>query len=129
MPVDGAIQVAPAATDFQVRLIHVSGSATGTTLAATALPEFGSQNGGELRLPIANRLVAEYDTALEEHLAQVSQGQAVAQPPQHHQRDDVIRVLRPVQQPAAALVELLPAVAAAKALVARPSPSVIWSAR
>src|SRR3954469_12474285 len=58
--------------------------------------------------------MAEHDAALEEHLAEVAQGEAVAQPPQHHERDDVGRVLRAVQQNTGALVVLLAAVAAAE---------------
>ena len=37
------------------------------------------------------------DPALGEHFAEVPQGEAKAQPPQHSERDDVGRVLRPVQ--------------------------------
>ncbi len=46
------------------------------------------------------------------------QGQAVAQPPQHHEGDDVARVLRPVQLAATALVELLAAIPAAEPAIA-----------
>ena len=58
------------------------------------------------------------DAAQEEHLAEVAQRQAVAQAPQHHEGDDVGRVLRPVEHPGAALVELLGAGAAAEPAVA-----------
>ena len=55
----------------------------------SALAEFVGQDRRELRSPVADRLVAEHEAALEEHLAEVAQGQAVAQAPQHHEGDDV----------------------------------------
>ena len=61
----------------------------------------------ELGFPIANRLIAEHEAADQEHLGQIPQTQFVAQPPEHHERDHVARILRPVQQTGAALVQLL----------------------
>ena len=87
-------------------------------LAAPAPPQLLGQGGGELRLPRAHRLVAEHEAADEEHLGQVPQGELVAQAPEHHERDDVARVLGPVQPAAGALVELLAACAAAEAAIA-----------
>src|ERR1700753_908702 len=49
---------------------------------------------------------------------QIAQAEFVAQPPEHHERDDVGRVLRPVQQALAALIELFATVATAKSAVA-----------
>jgi hypothetical protein len=75
-----------------------------------------------LRLEEAKRLTtalqAEIVTAHQEHPAEVPQREPVAQPPQHHERDDVGRVLRPVQQAGAALVGLLAALPAAEPAVA-----------
>src|SRR3954451_15565964 len=62
--------------------------------------------------------MAEHDATHGEHLGQIAQAQFVAQAPEHHERDDVGRVLRPVQHAAAALVELLAARAAAEPAVA-----------
>src|ERR1700710_921251 len=62
------------------------------------------------------------DAAHQEHLRQIAQAEFVAQPPEHHERDDIRRVLRPVQQALAALVELLAAVATAKSPVALSGP-------
>jgi hypothetical protein len=62
--------------------------------------------------------IAEDDATLEEHLAQVAQGQAVAQVPEHHERDAIGRVLGPVQQAGASLVELLAAIPAAEPMIA-----------
>jgi hypothetical protein len=71
----------------------------------------------ELCFPIADRLVAEHQTADQEHLGQTPQAELVVQPPEHHESDDVTRILRSVQQAGAALVELRPT-PAAKAAVA-----------
>ena len=92
--------------------------AAGSVLAVPASPEFAGQGRRELGVPVPHRLVAEHEAAVEEHLAEVAQGQAVAQPPQHHQGDDVGRVLRPVQHAGAGLVELPAAVTAAEPAVA-----------
>ena len=62
--------------------------------------------------------MAEHEAADEEHLGQVTQGELVAQAPEHHERDDVARVLGSVQQAAGALVELLAAPTAAEAAIA-----------
>src|SRR3954452_18077490 len=78
--VDGPIQVGPPATNLQVRLIHVPAAAAGTALATAALAEFVGQCRRELRLPLAEGLVAEHDAAEEEHLGQVAQGQGMRQP-------------------------------------------------
>src|SRR5919202_227145 len=67
--VDRTIQIAPAAPHFQIRLIHKPGTASGSALAAAALPEFSGQDRGELRLPLTDRFVAEDNAAKEEHLA------------------------------------------------------------
>src|SRR5271166_4812466 len=72
----------------------------------------------ELGLPLPDGLMAELDAADQEHLGQVAQGELVAKPPEHHERDDVARVLGPVQHTAAALVELLAAFAAAEPAIA-----------
>ena len=64
-------------------------AASGAALAMSPATEFVGQDRRELRLPFADRFVAEDDAADEEHLAQVAQGQAIAQAPQHHERDDI----------------------------------------
>src|SRR3954463_4563371 len=62
--------------------------------------------------------MAEHDAAHSEHLGQIAQAQLVAQAPEHHEGDDIGGVLRPVQQGAPALVELLAARAAAEPAIA-----------
>jgi len=118
VPVDRPIQVAPASPDLQVGLVNVPGATAGAALPAPALPQFIRQRRCEPGFPVADRLVAEHDATKEEHLGQVAQGQAVAQALEHHQRDHVARVLRPVQFPRAALVEPSAAGVAPEASVA-----------
>src|SRR3954470_2379676 len=108
------LKIAPAPIHLEVGFIDIPAAAR---LAATALPQVLGQRRRELGLPLADGLMAEYDTAQGEHLGQVAQAQLVAQPPEHHERDDVGRILRPVQQRAGAFVELLAAGPAAKAPV------------
>ena len=50
---------------------------------------------------------AEYDAADQESLAQITKAQLVVQSPEHHERDDVARLLSPIQPAATALVKLL----------------------
>src|SRR4051812_44207979 len=128
--VDGPIEVGPAATDLQVRLVHVpAAAAAGTAPAMPALAELVGQCRRELRFPLAGGLMAEDDPADEEHLAEVAQGQAVAQPPQHHERDDIGGVLGVVQHGAGALVELLAAIAAAEPAIALGFAIEFWPRR
>src|SRR3954451_17869616 len=62
--------------------------------------------------------MTEDDAALEIHLGQVAQGQAVAQPPQHYKGNDVGGILGVVQNATAALVVLLAAAPAAEPAIA-----------
>src|SRR4051812_27265186 len=96
-------------------LIHVPAAAH---LTAPAPPQVLGQGGGELSLPLPDGFIAEHNAAHGEHLGQVTQAQLVAQAPEHHEGDDIGRVLRAVQHTAAALVELLAACAAAEPAIA-----------
>src|SRR5215218_7504740 len=62
--------------------------------------------------------MAEHDATHGEHLGQVAEAQLVAQAPEHHERNDVGGVLRPVQHTAAALIELLATGTAAEPAIA-----------
>src|SRR5690349_3061934 len=99
----------PAATHFDERLVDIPAAADAAASTAT---EFLSQSRREFRLPIPHRLMAEHDAADQEHLGEIAQAELVAQAPEHHERDDVARILRPVQQAGAALIELLAALTA-----------------
>jgi FkbM family methyltransferase len=113
--VNGAIKIAPVPVDFDVGLVDVPAAAR---LAASATAQTFSQCGREFGFPVANRLMAEYDAADQEHLWKVAQAELVAQSPEHDERDDVGRILGPVQQARTALIELFAARAAAKSAVA-----------
>jgi hypothetical protein len=103
--------IAPPSVRSWHTLVHVPAAAN---VAAPTATEFLSQSRREFRLPIPHRLVAEHDAADQEHLGEIAQAELVAQAPEHHERDDVARILRPVQQAGAALVELPAALAAAE---------------
>jgi hypothetical protein len=72
------------------------------------------QSWGQFRFPLPYRLVAKDDAADQKHLGENRAGSVVAQAPEHHERDDLTRILRPVQRASAALVESLAALAAAE---------------
>jgi hypothetical protein len=79
----------------------------------------------QLRLPVADGFMAHLDPAQSHDLAQVAQGQPVAQPAEHDEGNDVAWQRGPVQHAATALVELPAAVPAAEAAIAarrHPSP-------
>ena len=118
-------KVAPAPAHLQVGFINIPAPAH---LAPPPTPETFCQRRGELGFPFADRLMAEHHTAQGKHLRQIAKGKFVAQAPEHHEGDDVGRVLRPVQHGAATLIELLPALATAEpaiALAVRSGRSVI----
>ena len=71
----------------------------------------------QLRLPIANRLVAEFDAPDQEHLWQIAQAQLVAKPPKDHECDDVGWILSAIENSTAAFIELLTTGAAPEASV------------
>jgi hypothetical protein len=65
------------------------------------------QGRGELRFPITDGFVTEFNPPDQEHFRQIPQAQFVPKTPEDHERDDVGRVLRAVQNSTTALVELL----------------------
>src|SRR6185437_6884908 len=113
--VNRAIQILPTGVHPDISLIDVPASAD---FALSSPSEILGQCRRELRLPVAHCLVAEHETADQEHLGQIPQAEFVAEPPEHHEGDDVARVLRPVQQTRAALVKLLRAIEAAETAIA-----------
>jgi hypothetical protein len=113
--VDGAIEIAPMPVHLDVGLVNVPAF---PDLAASATAQTFSQYRRELGFLVADRLVTEHDAADQEHLRQVAQAEFVAQPPEHHESDDVRRILGPVQQALTALIELFAAGTTAKSAVA-----------
>jgi hypothetical protein len=105
------VEIMPVPMYLDVGLIDIP---TATGLAALATAQTFSQCGSELGFPVADRLMPEHDAADQEHLWQYAQAELVAQPPEHHEDDDVSR---PVQRASTALVELLAASAAAEPTV------------
>jgi hypothetical protein len=73
---------------------------------------------GKFGFPITHRLIAEDEPADQKHFGQIPEAELVAKPPEHHQSNDITRVLGPVQQASAAFVELLAAVTAAVPAIA-----------
>jgi hypothetical protein len=102
--IDRAVQILPTGVHPDIRRVDIP---TPAHFALSSPPEILGQCRRKLRLPVADRLIAEHEAVDQEHLSQVPQAEFVAQPPKHHERDDVARVLRPVQQTGATLVELL----------------------
>src|SRR3984893_8323818 len=85
-----------------------------------------SQCWGKFGFPIPHGLIAEDEPADQEHFRQIPQAELVAKPPEHHESNDITRVLGSVQEAGAALVELLAAITAAEPAIAlrRPLRSV-----
>src|ERR1700729_3825674 len=82
-------------------------------------PEVIDEGRRQLRLPIANRLIAEFDAPDQEHLWQIAQAQLVAKPPKDHKCDDVGWILSAIENSTAAFIELLTTGAAPEASVPR----------
>ena len=80
--------------------------------------ELVRQDRRQLGLPVADDLMAEDDTADQDHLREVAQTELVAQAPEYRESDDIGGVLGPVQWTRAALVEWLGAFTAAEPAIA-----------
>ena len=93
--VDGTVEITPLPVHLDVGLVDVPAA---PCFAAPASPQVFSQGRCELGFPVADRLVAEHDTADQEHLRQVTQGKLIAQAPEHNEGDDVAGILRSVQR-------------------------------
>src|ERR1700733_14313266 len=84
----------------------------GAVVAFGSLSQVLGKRWRQLGLPIAHRFIAEDESASQEHLCQIPQAQLVPLPPEHHECDDIARILRTVEHTGAALVELFAAVPA-----------------
>ena len=113
--IDRAIQIPPTTTHPNVCLVDVPASAD---FAFSSPTQVFSQCRGEFGFPITHRLIAEDEPADQEHFGQIPEAELVAKPPEHHESNDITRVLGSVQQAGAALVELLAAVTAAEPAIA-----------
>src|ERR1700722_15786529 len=120
--INGTIKVAPAAAHLDVCLVNVP------TLPDPAFPpppEVVDQAWRQLRLPVPDRFIAEFDSPDQEYFRQITQAQLLAEAPDEHERDHVGRVLGAVQDSAAALIELLSTSTAPEAPVTPRRP--LWS--
>jgi len=112
--IDGTIKIAPSTVHLDVCLVNVPALADPP---CTAPPEVIDEGRRQLRLPIANRLIAEFDAPDQEHLGQIAQAQLVAKPPKDHECDDVGWILSAIENSTAAFIELLTTGAAPEASV------------
>ena len=117
--IDGAIKVTPAAVHLDVRRVNLPAFANP---ALPPPPKVVDQGWRVLRLPVTDGLVTEFDASDQEHFREIAQTQLVSESPENHERDDVGRVLSAVQDPTAALIELLPPNTASEAPVALDRP-------
>src|SRR4051812_40645936 len=88
-----------------------SASSSGSMKGANSTCPSNQSDRGPLRM-------GTHDAAHGEHLGQIAQAQFVAQTPEHHEGDDIRRVLGPVQQRVGALVKLLATGPAAEPAIA-----------
>ena len=108
--IDGPIQIAPLALNLEVGLICIPTLPRPTPCAMTPFAQSFAHDGQQLRLPPTDTFVADGEPAQQHDLAEISQRQSVAQPAKHHERDDIARQRRAVQDAVATFVELPPAV-------------------
>src|SRR5271166_6439078 len=94
-----AIKIAPAAVHLDVCLVNVP---TLSDPPFTPPPEIIDEGRRQLRLAIANGLIAEFDSPDQEHLWQIAQAQLVAKAPEDHERDNVGWILSAIENSAAA---------------------------
>ena len=102
--INGTIKIAPVSIHLDVCLVNVP---TLSDPAFTPPPEAIDQRWRQLRFPVPDSFVAEFDPPDQEHLRQITQAQFVSEAPEDHQRDDVGRVLSAVENSTAALIESL----------------------
>ena len=122
--INGAIKVTPAAAYFDVRLVNVPAFSDPAFAPPSKVVD---QEWGELRLPITDGFITEFDPSNQEHFRQVAQTQLVAETPKDHEGDNVGRVLGSVQNAAAPFIELFATGVASEPPVALRGP--FWSLR
>src|ERR1700746_954558 len=113
--IDRAIQIPPTTTHPNVCLVDVPAPAD---FAFSSPTQVLSPYWGEVGFPITARRISEDEPTDQEHFGQIPQAELVAKPPEHHEGNDITRVLGSVQEAGAALVELLAAVTAAEPAIA-----------
>jgi hypothetical protein len=112
--IDGTIKIAPATVHLDVCLANAPALADPRF---TPPSEVIDESRRQLRLPTANRLIAEFDAPDQERLRQIARAQLVAKAPEDHACDDVGRILSAIENSPAAFIELLATGAAPEASV------------
>ena len=103
--IDRAIEIPPSAPHPDIRLINVPAGANPASASPTQV--LGKRRR-QFGLPIAHRFMAEDEPAGQEHLGQIPQAQLVTQPPEHHECDDIARILHTVSKPTLRSLNCLP---------------------
>src|SRR5271166_1533791 len=104
--------------NLEVGFVSVPALTRAASNAVSALAQRLAHHGQQLRLPPPDGLMADGKPAQQHDLAQVPQCQPEAQPAEHHERDDVARQRRAIEDTVATLVELLVAVPAPEPTIA-----------
>ena len=104
--IDGTIKIAPSTVHLDVCLVGNLPALARSALYAAAGGRI-DEGRRQLRLPIANRLIAEFDSRIRNISWQIAQAQLVAKPPKDHECDDVGWILSAIENSTAAFMELL----------------------
>jgi len=102
IPVDGAVEIAPVASDLHVGFVEIPGDAAAT---ATLPAEPVGKEWSEAGFPLADRFVRDGEASEEELLRDVTEAELVAEAPKDRVEDDIGRVLELIEGRAGALVE------------------------
>ena len=116
--IDRPIQVAPVALDLEVSLVSLPALTRAASYAVSPLAQRLAHHRQQLRFPPPDGFMADSEPAQQHDLTQVPQRQPVAQPAEHHERDDVARQRRAIEDTVGALVELPVAVPAPEPTIA-----------
>ena len=104
--------------NLEVGFVDVPALTRAASCAVTPLAQRLTHHGQQLRLPLPDALVADSEPAQEQDLAEIPQCQPVAQPAEHHERDDVARERCSIEDTVATLIELLAAVPTPEPMIA-----------
>jgi hypothetical protein len=113
--IDGVVQITPLALHFQIGLIHVSAWAD---FAVASTTELLCEQLGKTAFPFPDRFLREDKTTQQKPLGPVPQAQLIAEAAEQDWKDDVGGKLERVKGSAGSLLELAPAPATAKSVVA-----------
>ena len=103
--------------NLEVGFVDVPALTRAASCAVTPLAQRLTHHGQQLRLPLPDALVADSEPAQEQDLAEIPQCQPVAQPAEHHERDDVARERCSIED-TATLIKLLAAVPTPEPMIA-----------